>query len=39
LASQRDDCNRTRKPGKGCPNCGKLGQKFDKYYALHGRPP
>jgi len=42
LASQRDDRNRFRKPGKGrpkCDHCGKLGHKIDKCYALHGRPP
>ncbi|XP_027912144.1 uncharacterized protein LOC114171132, partial [Vigna unguiculata] len=42
LVSQRDDRNRSRKPGKGrpkCDHCGKLGHKIDKCYALHGRPP
>jgi len=42
LASQRDDRNRFRKPGKGqpkCDHCGKLGHKINKCYALYGRPP
>jgi len=42
LASQQDDRNRSRKPGKGrpkCDHCSKLGHKIDKCYALHGRPP
>jgi len=42
LTSQRDDCNRSRKPGKGrpkCDHCAKLGHKIDRCYALHGYPP
>jgi len=37
LASQPDDRNRSRKPGKGrpkCDHCGKLGHKIDRCYAL-----
>jgi len=38
LASHRDDQNCPRKQGKRrpkCANCGKLGHKIDKCYALH----
>jgi len=42
LTSQHDDRNRSHNTSKGCPkcdHCGKLGNKIDKCYALHGRPP
>nr|KYP76941.1 Retrovirus-related Pol polyprotein from transposon TNT 1-94 [Cajanus cajan] len=42
LVSQRDDRQRSRKPGKGrpkCDHCHKLGHTIDRCYVLHGRPP
>jgi len=42
LISQRYDCTRSYKPGKGrhkCDHCGELGHKTDRCYALHGFSP
>jgi len=42
LATQRDDCNHSRKPRKGhhkCGHCGRLSHKTDRCYVLHGHRP
>jgi len=42
LISQHDDHTRPRKSSKGhhkCDHYGKLVHKFDRCYALNGRPP